>query len=159
MGGIQGQVAQRGSRKVGRAAESLLPEPTDLLAGRRDLAGSRAPQEPRGDAAWMPRPRRGSDAGKGLDVRRAGISPGQKAERVRQAEAPMICLWLAGSERPGTLRIGLQSLLSTRPPRPSFQRATGCLRGLNSLLVLVLGKKGQRGDRRGERETVTHCEG
>lgn len=73
MGGLRGQVAQRGSRKEGRAAESLLPEPTDLLGGRRDLAGSRAPQEPRGDAAWMPRPRRGSDAGKGLDVRRAGI--------------------------------------------------------------------------------------
>lgn len=69
----------------------------------------------------------------------------------------MICLWLGGggSESPDTLRKGLQSLLSTRPPRPSFQRATGCLRGLNSLLVLVLGKKGQRGDKRGERETDT----
>lgn len=33
------------------------------------------------------------DTGKGLDVRWAGPSPGQKAGRVRKAEAPVVCLW------------------------------------------------------------------
>lgn len=43
-----------------------------------------------GEMRRMPRPWRGSDAGKGLNVRRAGSSPGQKAERVRRTEAPVV---------------------------------------------------------------------
>lgn len=57
-----------------------------------------------GEMWGMLRPWRGSDAGKGLDVWRAGLSPGQTAERVRRAEAPVVCLWLrwgAGSQSSG----------------------------------------------------------
>lgn len=66
MGGPQGQVAQKALSKEARAPESPSSEPTDLPGGRSDRAGPKAPQEPRGDAARMCRPWRGSEAGKGL---------------------------------------------------------------------------------------------
>lgn len=64
----------------------------------------------------MCRPWRGSDVEKGLDVRLVGPSPGHKAERVRRAEAPAFCLRFRESGKPGTLGVGLQILLFTRPP-------------------------------------------
>ena len=119
MGGPQSQVEKRGLNKEARTSESPPPTPpelTDLRGVHSDRAGPRVPQEPWKDTARMRRPWRGSDAEKGLDVRLVGPSPGQKAERVRRAEAPAFWLRLRESGKPGTLRVGLQILLFTRPP-------------------------------------------
>lgn len=65
---------------------------------------------------------------------------------MRRAEAlafDSACLRKSG--KPGTLRVGLQVLLFSRPP--SFWGATGYLRWVNSLLALALQEKKLRDDR------------